>query len=261
MEPREVAAPASDGQPPDTLVLDLDGFEGPIDVLLTLAREQKVDLKHVSILALAEQFLAFIAQVRRHQLELAADYLVMAAWLAYLKSRLLLPTLAPDDEPSGPEMAAALQFQLMRLQAIQERGLALMERPRLGRDFFARGTPEGLGVVARPVFNVTLYDLLKAYGEHHHRRSVTSLEIVPSGLYSVEEALRRLADRVGRLPGWQVLESFLPEGLSFGDAGALLRRSALCATFVASLELARQGRIEIRQDGGPFSPIHIRRPG
>ncbi|MBF0562583.1 MAG: segregation/condensation protein A [Alphaproteobacteria bacterium] len=238
------------------LVLNLDGFEGPIDVLLALARDQKVDLKHISILALAEQFVAFVAQARQNQLELAADYLVMAAWLAYLKSRLLLPVVRQsDDEPTGPEMAAALQFQLQRLEAMQDAGKALLLRPRLGRDFHARGSPEGIGAVTRPTFGATLYDLLKAYGEYHRRRSVTSLEIVPTELYSIEAALRRLNDMLGLALDWTLLEAFLPLGLS----GALLRRSALCATFLVSLELTRQGRLEMRQDGGAFSAIRIRR--
>ncbi|MEO5374076.1 MAG: segregation/condensation protein A [Alphaproteobacteria bacterium] len=236
------------------LVLDIDGFEGPIDVLLALARDQKVDLIHVSILQLADQFLAFIAVARRNQLELAADYLVMAAWLAYLKSRLLLPEPRNDQEPSGAEMAAALQFQLRRLEAMQEAGRQLMARPRLGRDVFGRGAPEGVDVVTHGVFDVTLYDLLKAYGEHRRRISVTTLEIVPTELYSMDDAIRRLTEMLGHVPEWTILSRFLPTGLR----GRLLRRSALAATFLASLELARQGRLEVRQEGGPYSPIYLR---
>ncbi|MBF0094688.1 MAG: segregation/condensation protein A [Alphaproteobacteria bacterium] len=235
-------------------VLDIEGYEGPIDVLLALAREQKVDLVHVSILQLAEQFLEFVSHARRHQLELAADYLVMAAWLAYLKSRLLLPVPRNDEEPSGEEMAAALQFQLRRLEAMQEAGRRLMERPRLGRDFFARGAPEALSTVVRPVFDVTLHDLLRAYGEHRRRTSVTTLEIIPSEVYSVESALQRLGEMLGRTPDWTTLSHFLPEGLK----GPFSRRSALCATLIASLELARQGKLSLRQDGGPYSPIYLR---
>lgn len=236
------------------LVLDIDGFEGPIDVLLALAREQKVDLVHVSILQLANQFLEFITHARRHQLELAADYLVMAAWLAYLKSRLLLPMPRNDEEPSGAELAAALQFQLRRLEAMQEAGQRLMERPRLGRDVFPCGSPKAIQTVARPVFDVTFHDLLKAYGEHRRRTSVTTLEITPSTSYSVDEALKRLSGMMGAIPDWETLTFFLPEGLR----NSFARRSALCATLIASLELARQGKVEVRQDGGPYSPIYLR---
>src|SRR6516225_897828 len=147
---------------PEQLVLDLDGYEGPIDLLLALAREQKVDLAKISILALADQYLDFIARRRQLRLEIAADYLVMAAWLAYLKSRLLLPEPAPADEPSCADLAAALTHQLQRLEAMQQAGARLMARPQLGRDVFARGAPEGLPRVLRPIYDATLYDLLKA---------------------------------------------------------------------------------------------------
>lgn len=248
----EEPAPADDRLA--ALVLDIDGYEGPIDVLLALARDQKVDLIHVSILQLADQFLAFIARARRNQLELAADYLVMAAWLAYLKSRLLLPAPPGDQEPSGAEMAEALQFHLRRLEAMQQAGRALMERPRLGRDVFARGAPEGVDLINRSVFDVTLHDLLKAYGEHRRHISVTTLAIVPTDLYSMDEAVRRLGEMIGATLDWTVLARFLPPGFERG----LKRRSALAATFLASLELARQGRLEVRQEGGPYSTIYVR---
>ncbi len=168
-EPFELARPEP---PPETadLVVDLEGYEGPIDMLLTLAREQKVDLTHISILRLADQYLAYITAARRLRLEVAADYLVMAAWLAYLKSRLLLPQPPAPDEPSGAEMAAALTHQLQRLEAMQEAGVRLLARPQLGRDVFARGTPEGLPRILVPVWDVTLYDLLRAYGDGRQRK-------------------------------------------------------------------------------------------
>lgn len=236
------------------LIVDLDGYEGPIDVLLSLAREQKVDLTRISILQLAEQYLAFVGRMRQEQLELAAEYLVMAAWLAYLKSRLLLPEPQPDDEPTAAEMAAALTFQLQRLAAMQKAGRQLMERPRLGRDVFARGAPEGIEVVSHAVYDVDLYDLLRAYADHKRRTSVKTLTIEAPQLYSVDEALRRLERLLGRMPDWTTLWRLLPPGL--GEP--LLLRSAVCATFVASLELARQGRVQLRQDGGTYGPIHVK---
>jgi segregation and condensation protein A len=237
------------------LFLDLGAYEGPIDVLLGLAREQKVDLVKISILKLADQYLVFIAEARRLRLELAADYLVMAAWLAYLKSRLLLPEPPADDEPTGEEMAAALAFQLRRLEAMQQAGVRLLARPQLGRDVFKRGAPEGLPVVSRIVWEVSLYDLLKAYGEQRSRAGAQVLEIRAAELYSMEDALERLVGLVGRLPDWQTLSAFLPEGLR----GGMLERSAVASTFAASLELARSGRLQLRQDVA-FGPIWVRSP-
>ena len=234
-------------------MLDLDGYEGPIDVLLVLARQQKVDLARISILDLAEQYLGFIAAARRLDLEIAADYLVMAAWLVYLKSRLLLPEEEDHEEPSGPELAEALSFQLRRLQAMQERGRQMMARPLLGRDVFARGDPEQTEVVRRSVYEVSLFDLLSAYGESRRRRVDAVLEIEPSALYSVADAIDRLSGLGVGTVDWQTLFEFLPP-----EAGGGLRlRSAVASTFVAGLELARMGRIEFRQLN-PFGPIYIR---
>ena len=234
-------------------MLDLDGYEGPIDVLLVLARQQKVDLARISILDLAEQYLGFIAAARRLDLEIAADYLVMAAWLVYLKSRLLLPEEEDDEEPSGPELAEALSFQLRRLQAMQERGRQMMARPLLGRDVFARGDPEQTEVVRRSVYEVSLFDILSAYGESRRRRVDSVLEIEPSALYSVADAIDRLSGLGVGTVDWQTLFEFLPP-----EAGGGLRlRSAVASTFVAGLELARMGRIEFRQLN-PFGPIYIR---
>ncbi len=165
------------GSPPGTFVVDLDGYEGPIDVLLMLAREHKLDLTRISILALADQYLAFVAEARRTNLELAADYLVMAAWLAYLKSRLLLPDLGEEDEPTGEEMAAALAFQLQRLEVMQDAGQKLMARNRLGQDFFPCGAPETFRALINPVLEVTLFDLLKAYGDQRRRIEGSTLHI------------------------------------------------------------------------------------
>ena len=238
------------------LVLDLDGYEGPIDLLLALAREQKVDLSKLSILALADQYLAFIAAQRRLQLEIAADYLVMAAWLAYLKSRLLLPQPpAEDDGPSGAELAAALAHRLRLLEAMQRAGTALMARPLLGRDVFPRGAPEGLPTVARPVYETSLYELLSAYGEGRSRAERQMLTIAAPVFHSLDAALQRLGEFVGQVPEWRELSAFLPEEFR----GGVYRRSALAATFAATLELVRAGRIELRQDRA-FGPLYLRSP-
>ena len=249
-EPFELARTAT---PPAELVVDLEGFEGPIDMLLTLAREQKVDLTKISILQLADQYLAFITEARLLRLDIAADYLVMAAWLAYLKSRLLLPEPQPPDEPSGIELAAALTHQLRRLEAMQQAGARLMARPILGRDVFKRGAPEGLPRVLRPVYDATLYDLLKAYGDQRQRKVDAVLHIAPPELYSMDDALQRLTRLLGRVPEWRTLLSFLPPGLR----GGLIERSAVAATFAASLELVRAGKLQLRQDS-PFGPIYLR---
>lgn len=239
--------------PDERLVVDLEGFEGPLDLLLTLAREQKVDLKRISILKLADQYLEFIAHARRLRLEVAADYLVMAAWLAYLKSRLLLPEQEQEEEPSASEMAAALAFQLQRLQAMQDAGAKLLSRPRLGLEVFRRGAPERFRSIRTPVYEVTLFDLLKSYGDHHRRRQTATLHISPNELFTVEQALSRLQRLLGRTPDWQSISSFLPPDIREG----LVARSALASTFVASLELARSGRVQIRQNT-PFGPIYLK---
>src|SRR5271167_366297 len=240
--------------PHEQLILDLGGYEGPLDVLLELARVQKVDLVRISILNLAEQYLAFIQRARNLRLEIAADYLVMAAWLAYLKSRLLLPQQSAEaEEPSGAEMAAALRFQLQRLEAMREAGVRVLARPQLGIDCHRRGEPERAEIVKKPYFELSLYDLLRAYGDHHKRQAGTTLHIAPTKLYSMDDALGRLREMLGRMPEWQTLMNFLPANLR----GTLVLRSAVAATFAASLELTRSGRVQMRQDR-PFGPIYVR---
>jgi segregation and condensation protein A len=240
---------------PIQLVLDLDGFEGPLDLLLMLAREQKVDLARISILQLADQYLEFVARMRREDLELAADYLVMAAWLAYLKSRLLLPEPPAEDELDGEQMAAMLTLQLRRLEAMREAGEALKAQPRLGRDVFARGMPEVIIGPTRMQWGAGLYDLLRAYAEHHQRqaRKGATMLIEPSDLYSVSDAVQRLERLFGRLPRWTSLVDLLPPGLK-----GLVRRSAVASHFVAVLELTRVGKLELRQEGGIFGPLWLR---
>lgn len=235
-------------------VVDIEGFEGPIDVLLLLARSQKVDLTQISILELADQYLIFVAKARKISLELAADYLVMAAWLAYLKSRLLLPAQEDGEEPSGEEMAAALAFQLRRLQAMQDVGEKLMARKQLGIDFFSRGEAEEFKAPVKTVWNAKLYDLLKAYANHKAREIIrTPLHIEAWGLSTVEDAIDRLKGVLVGAKDWVTLFRFLPDDLKSDMAF----RSALASTFGASLELAKQGHIKIRQEN-TFGPIHIR---
>lgn len=235
------------------LVLDLEGFEGPIDLLLTLARQQKVDLSKMSILKLSEQYLAFITAAKQLRLEIAADYLVMAAWLAYLKSRLLLPVTEDEEEASGPELAEALTFQLRRLDAMRNAGEKLLVMPRLGRDVFRRGAPEGVEIVRTPVYQISLYDLLKAYGDHRRRITGSHLTIEASQLYSLTDAIERLRGVIGEVKSWTSLRSFLPEGLREG----LFIRSAVASTFAGSLELVKEGKADMRQSSA-FGPIFIK---
>lgn len=235
----------------ERLTLDLDGWEGPLDLLLTLARTQKVDLAKISILALTEQYLAFIADAKRLRLEIAADYLVMAAWLAYLKSCLLLPK-DPEQDPSPEELALRLQLRLQRLGAMREAGARLLARDRLGRDVFLRGAPEGLRVVRKAAWQAELYDLIAAYGSVRARTEPTVHIVSRRPVMTLEEALQRVERLIGASLEWATLESFLPD-----TQDAEFRRSALASSFVASLELARQGRIELDQQSA-FSPLLIR---
>jgi segregation and condensation protein A len=253
-EDGERQPPADDGT---TLVIDIAGYEGPIDMLLQLAREQKVDLTRISILQLADQYLAFIAKMSHTHLELAADYLVMAAWLAYLKSRLLLPEPpSAGEEPSAADMAAALTYQLQRLEAMQQAGRKLMALPRVGIDVFKRGAPEDLTPERLIVYDLTLYQLLKSYSDFKRRQQSSTMTIEAMELYAIEEALGRLEMLLGKTPGWNTLMSFLPRELLSGKNG-ILARSILASSFVATLELTRQGKLELRQEG-LFEPIYIR---
>ena len=242
-------APSSDHR----LVLDVDGFAGPIDVLLTLAREQKVDLTQISILELADQYLVWVAKLRQANLELAADYLVMAAWLAYLKSLLLLPTSTDDEEPTGEEMAAALQFQLLRLESMQQAGEKLLARDQLGQDFFPRGNPEKFGYNLNGAFEASIYDLLKAYGEHTHRSNVRILRIELSDLYSTDDGLKWLTKMLGSMPDWTSLLQFLPAEIK----GDLVSRSMVASALSAALQLTKQGELKIRQTE-TFGTVYVR---
>ena len=239
----------------EALVVALEGFEGPLDVLLVLARTQKVDLAKISVLALAEQYLLFIAQAQKLRLELAADYLVMAAWLAYLKSRLLLPRDSGNDQPSGEELAARLAFRLQRLEAMRGAAATLMTRKRLGRDVFGRGMPEGVRTIRVRQFTAAIYDLLKAYAEQR-KRTVKRVHVVPRRVvWSIKEARDRLQALVGKCDAsWVQLDSFLQQ---YGAAPDIAR-TALASSFGATLEMAREGLVELSQ-AEPFAPIYVRK--
>ena len=239
------------------LVVALDGFDGPIDLLLALAREQKVDLAKIAILPLAEQYLNFIATARRLRLELAADYLVMAAWLAFLKSRLLLPEPEQKtDEPDPAAMAEALKFQLLRLEAMQKAAQSLNDLPQLGSDVFLRGKPEEFAVEEKPVYFLPIQDLLSALSAPLRRRKPVHYNIPQTRLYSLEETVSRLRGLLGMMPSWSVLQQFLPEQVS--EDQVMQVRSAFASTFAASLELVKNGELELRQDQ-TFAPIYMRR--
>ena len=240
---------------PEALIIDVDGFEGPLDLLLELARHHKIDLAQISILALAEQYLAFIEKARRLQLELAADYLVMAAWLAYLKSRLLIPAPPGSDEVLPEDMAARLAFRLRRLQAMRQASATLMARNLLGRDVHGRGAPEPLVFDTKREFADNLIDLLKAYAERRQKK-VRHQTYTPRKLptWPIKEARIALERLIGRMNDWATLDSWLAEYLA--DPG--MRRSVRASSFTASLELAREGVLEIRQEQA-FRPIYMRR--
>jgi len=233
------------------LIIDVEGFEGPLDLLLSLARNQKVDLAKISILALVEQYLAFIADAKKLKLEIAADYLVMAAWLAYLKSCLLLPK-DPTVEPGPEELAMRLQLRLQRLQAMREAGARLIGRDRVGRDVFLRGTPEGLKVVRRAAWTTDLYDLISAYGIVRARNEPAVHVVSRRPVMTLDEAIHRLERMIGLRLEWTALEAFLPE-----TRDPEFRRSALASSFVATLELARLGKIQIEQESN-FATLYVR---
>ena len=240
----------------ETLVLDLDGFEGPLDLLLDLARHHKIDLTRISILQLVDQYLAFIDRARNMRLEFAADYLVMAAWLAYLKSRLLIPGAAPTGEGEPADMAARLAFRLQRLQAMRNSANSLMHGPQLGRDVFMRGAPEPLVVQKQTLYGDTLIDLLKAYAERRTRSMVRqTYTIHRQPTWSIKEAREALERLMGALDTeWGTFDSWLEHYLAKPET----RRSVRASSFTASLELAREGTLELRQDHA-FQPIFLRR--
>ena len=237
----------------DDLIVNLEGFEGPLDVLLVLAKSQKVDLMQISILQLTEQYLVFIAEVRERNLELAADYLVMAAWLAYLKSNLLIPREESGEELSAEEMAERLKFQLKKLEAIRQVSEKLMNLPKLGSDFFERGMSEGIRLIRTPEYYLSLYDLLKSYADQRYKKAYSSMTIERPPVYAMEDALVRLQRMIGSVPEWTRLETFLPREFSSGKGA----RTGIAGTLAASMELVREGLIEVQQLM-PFGPIFIK---
>ncbi|NTF31645.1 segregation and condensation protein A [Rhizobium skierniewicense] len=235
-------------------MIDVAGFEGPLDLLLHLARTQKVDLSRISVLALAEQYLVFVEQARRVRIELAADYLVMAAWLAFLKSKLLIPQQSKDDGPSGEEMAATLAFRLKRLEAMREAAERLVNRHHLGRDVFARGAPEHIPHKSRSSFEASLYDFLSAYANLRQRQAITQVTIEKRQVWSLVDARELLTSMLGEIGEWTELDCYLLQYV----ADPSMRATAMASAFAASLELVREGSLEIRQDGA-FQPIFMRK--
>ena len=238
----------------EALIVDVDGFEGPLDLLLTLSRTQKVDLRKISVLKLAEQYLEFVDKAKELRIELAADYLVMAAWLAFLKSRLLLPPDPADEGPSGEELAAHLAFQLERLAAMRDAAAKLMARDVLGRDFFARGIPEEVRRVRHVKYTASLLDLMQGYARIRTKDEFRPFVMDREKVFTMEEALGRLRGLIGHAVDWTDLVSYLPEGWQVDPQK---RRSAMASNFAASLELAKHGHIEIRQNGA-FAPIELK---
>ncbi len=239
----------------EALIVDVEGYEGPLDLLLTLSRTQKVDLRKISVLQLAEQYLNFIASAKSLRIELAADYLVMAAWMAYLKSRLLLPDDPDDEGPSGAELAAHLAFQLERLEAMRRAASRLMARDRLGRDIFARGAPETVIATRKVDRTANILDLMQAYARIRTRDDFEPLSLKRDSVFTMEQALERMKGLIGKAMDWGDMLAYLPDGW---DGSEQRRRSAMASTFAASLELAKLGQAEIRQ-AAVFAPIYVRR--
>jgi segregation and condensation protein A len=252
---QEDVVSVSDRLAAEALIVDVDGFEGPLDLLLTMGRTQKVDLRKISILQLARQYLAFVETAKKLRLELAADYLVMAAWLAFLKSRLLLPPDPTEEGPSGEELAAHLAFQLERLQAMREVAAKLMARDQLGRDFFARGITTDISRVRKVTYTATLLDLMQGYARIRTKDEFRPFVMDRDSVFTMEQALERMRGMIGFAGQWADISSFLPEGW---ESDPVKRRSATAATFAASLELVKEGKLEIRQ-GEMFAPIEVRK--
>ncbi len=248
------AAEVAERRAAEALIVDVDGFEGPLDLLLTLSRSQKVDLRRVSVLQLAEQYLGFVARAQSLRIELAADYLVMAAWLAYLKSRLLLPPDPTAEGPSAEDMAAHLAFQLERLAAMREAAAHLMARDQKGRDFFARGLPEDVTARRRIRHTATLIELMRAYARIRTKDEFRPYVMDRDDVFTMEQALDRLRGLIGHATQWTDIASFLPDGWS---TRPMRRRSVTAAHFAAMLELAKRGQVELRQ-AETFAPIHLR---
>jgi segregation and condensation protein A len=237
-----------------TLVVDVEGFEGPLDLLLALARQQKVDLAKISILALADQYLAFIEEARKLRLELAADYLVMAAWLAYLKSRLLLPDVTSHEGQSAADMATALALRLKRLEAIREAAERLLARPQLDRDVFRRGQPEPIAHIKRPQWTATLYDLLSAYAQQRQRTALSHVLLAQRTVWSLAEAREAVERLIGQCTDWTRLDEYLISYVLDTSSA----RTVFASSFASTLELVREGLMEVQQQTA-FAPLYVRR--
>ena len=249
--------PPADRRADEALIIDVDGFEGPLDLLLSLSRTQKVDLRRISVLQLAEQYLQFVNRVAALRIELAADYLVMAAWLAYLKSRLLLPPEPGEAGPSAEDLAAHLAFQLERLSAMREAAARLMARDQLGRDVFARGLPEATEHRRLIRYEASLLDLMRAYARIRTRDDFRPYAFDREHVFTMEQALDRMRGLLGYMGAWSDLTSYLPEGWG---ASVTRRRSATAAHFAAVLEMAKRGQVELKQ-AELFAPLLLRRKG
>jgi segregation and condensation protein A len=236
-----------------TFVVDIDGYEGPLDLLLALVRNHKLDLAQISILELAQQYLDFIEQARQLRLEIAADYLVMAAWLAFLKSKMLLPAEEGDGDPTGEELAAQLAHRLRRLEAMREAGIQLFNRNRLGRDFFARGMPEGIKLVRNSEYDANVYDLLKAYSNQRQRTAIDTIHFFSRPVWSIQDARERLEAILGASLDWAPIDELILHYLE----DPKMKRTVLASFLSASLELTREGLAELRQEGA-FEPLFIR---
>jgi len=245
---------ADRGADEPALIVDVEGFEGPLDLLLTLARQQKVDLSRISILALADQYLAFIEEARRLRLELAADYLVMAAWLAFLKSRLLIPDNEQVVGPSAEDMAAALAFRLRRLESIRQAAEKLIARPQLDRDVFGRGDPEPIVEIKQPQWTATLYDLLSAYAAQRSKSALSRVRLAQRSVWSLAEARGRLQSLVGAAQDWSRLDQYLLDFITEPE----LHATVLASSFAATLEMVREGLIDLHQHTA-FAPIYVRK--
>jgi len=251
----DVSADAFDAPPrSQTFVVDIDGYEGPLDLLLALVRDHKLDLAQISILDLAQQYLDFIEQVRRLRLEIAADYLVMAAWLAFLKSKLLLPAEDGEGEPTGEELAAQLAHRLSRLEAMRDAGAKLFNRNRLGRDFFARGMPEGIRLVRNSEYDANIYDLLKAYSNQRQRTAIDTIHFSARPVWSIQEARERLEAILGASLDWAPIDELIVQFLEDPQ----MKRTVLASSLSASLELTREGLAELRQKSA-FAPLYVRK--
>ncbi|EAQ03431.1 segregation and condensation protein A [Pseudooceanicola batsensis HTCC2597] len=253
-EHRDASLSVNERLAAEALVVDVDGFEGPLDLLLNLARTQKVDLLRISVLQLARQYLFFVEKAKELRIELAADYLVMAAWLAFLKSRLLLPPDPEEEGPSGEDLAAHLAFQLERLSAMRDVAARLMARDRLGRDFFPRGIPEGVERVRRVEYSANLLDLMQAYARIRTRDEFRPYVMDRDNVFTMEQALDRMRHMIGFAGSWTDIMSYMPQGW---ESDPVRRRSATAATFAAALELVKEGHAELRQSE-TFAPIQLR---